>query len=127
MKNFYIYLSVGLIGGGGYCLIELLTRGRTHYSMFFAGAIVLTSFYYINQKYEMNFILKCLVGMLIITAVELLFGLIFNIILKEHVWDYSGVPLNFLGQVCVPFSLIWFALSGVAFKVIDTVQENIGV
>ena len=103
MKNFYIYLAVGLIGGGGYCLIELLTRGRTHYSMFFAGAIVLTSFYYINQKYEMNFILK------------------------EHVWDYSGVPLNFLGQVCVPFSLIWFALSGVAFKVIDTVQENIGV
>ena len=80
MKNFYIYLAVGLIGGGGYCLIELLTRGRTHYSMFFAGAIVLTSFYYINQKYEMNFILKCLVGMLIITAVELLFGLIFNII-----------------------------------------------
>ena len=103
MKNFYIYLAVGLIGGGGYCLIELLTRGRTHYSMFFAGAIVLTSFYYINQKYEMNFILK------------------------EHVWDYSGVPLNFLGQVCVPFSLIWFALSGVAFKVIDTVQENIGI
>ena len=69
--------------------------------------------------------LKCLVGMLIITGVELLFGLIFNIILKEHVWDYSGVPLNFLGQVCVPFSLIWFALSGVAFKVIDTVQESI--
>lgn len=53
----------------------------------------------------MSFWLKCLVGMLIITGVELLFGLIFNIILKEHVWDYSGVPLNFLGQVCVPFSL----------------------
>ena len=82
---------------------------------------------YINQKYEMNFWLKCLVGMLIITGVELLFGLIFNIILKEHVWDYSGVPLNFLGQVCVPFSLLWFALSGVAFKVIDTGQENIGI
>ena len=51
----------------------------------------------------------------------------FNIILKEHVWDYSGVPLNFLGQVCVPFSLIWFALSGVAFKVIDMAQKNIGI
>ena len=126
MKNFYTYLIVALMGGAGYCLIEILYRGRTHYSMFFAGAIVLSSFYYINQKYEMSFWLKCLVGMLIITGVELLFGLIFNIILKEHVWDYSGVPLNFLGQVCVPFSLLWFALSGVAFKVIDTVQETIG-
>ena len=111
MKNFYTYLIVALTGGAGYCLIEILYRGRTHYSMFFAGAIVLSSFYYINQKYEMSFGLKCLVGMLIITGV----------------WDYSGVPLNFLGQVCVPFSLLWFALSGVAFKVIDTVQENIGV
>ena len=127
MKNFYTYLIVALTGGAGYCLIEILYRGRTHYSMFFAGAIVLSSFYYINQKYEMSFWLKCLVGMLIITGVELLFGLIFNIILKEHVWDYSGVPLNFLGQVCVPFSLLWFVLSGVAFKVIDTVQESIGV
>ena len=99
MKNFYTYLIVALTGGAGYCLIEILYRGRTHYSMFFAGAIVLSSFYYINQKYEMSFGLKCLVGMLIITGVELLFGLIFNIILKEHVWDYSGVPLNFLGTV----------------------------
>ena len=123
MKNFYIYLAVGLIGGGGYCLIELLTRGRTHYSMFFAGAIVLTSFYYINQKYEMNFILKCLVGMLIITAVELLFGLIFNIILKEHVWDYSGGPGNIMGQGCPQFTLAGAALSAVAGWVEDRLHK----
>ena len=41
MKNFYTYLIVALTGGAGYCLIEILYRGRTHYSMFFAGAIVL--------------------------------------------------------------------------------------
>ena len=85
MKNFYTYLIVALTGGAGYCLIEILYRGRTHYSMFFAGAIVLSSFYYINQKYEMSFWLKCLVGMLIITGFELLFGLIFNIILFKLV------------------------------------------
>lgn len=125
MKYFYTYLITSLIGGFGYCLIEILYRGRTHYSMFFAGAIVLSSFYYINQKYEMHFLLKCLVGMLIITGIELAFGLVFNIILKERVWDYSGLPLNFLGQICVPFSLLWFCVSGVAFKLIDMVQESI--
>lgn len=106
-------------------MIEILYRGRTHYSMFFAGAIVLSSFYYINQNYEMHFLLKCLMGMLIITGIELAFGLVFNIILKERVWDYSGLPLNFLGQICVPFSLLWFGASGVAFKLIDMVQESI--
>ena len=125
MKYFYTYLITSFIGGFGYCLIEILYRGRTHYSMFFAGAIVLSSFYYINQRYEMSFLTKCLVGMLIITGIELVFGLVFNIILKERVWDYSSVPLNFLGQICVPFSLLWFVMSGLAFKVLDLVQSNI--
>lgn len=122
MKSFNLYFSVSLAGGLLYCITELLWRGRTHYSMFFAGAIVLGCFYYINQSFEMPFLLKCLLGMLIITLVELAFGLVFNIILREHVWDYSGVPLNFMGQICVPFSIAWFALSAVAFRLIDAVQ-----
>lgn len=121
MKNFLTYLIVALIGGCGYCLIEIIYRGRTHYSMFFAGAIVLTTFYYISKNYELPLWAKCLAGMIIITGIELVFGIVFNIILKEQVWDYSNVPLNFLGQICVPFSLIWFVLSGVAFKVLEKV------
>lgn len=124
MKMFFNYLIAALIGGFGYCLIEIMYRGRTHYSMFFAGAIVLSTFYYINTNFQMSIWMKCLIGMLIITGVELIFGIAFNIILKEHVWDYSNVPLNFLGQICVPFSLIWFALSGVAFKVLEKIQVS---
>lgn len=122
MKNFFEYLTAALIGGFGYCLIEILYRGRTHYSMFFAGAIVLSSFYYISKTYSLPFWLKCLAGMLIITGIELIFGIAFNIILKEHVWDYSNVPLNFLGQICVPFSVLWFFLSGIAFKLIEKLR-----
>ena len=121
MKFFFSYLMAALIGGFGYCLIEIIYRGRTHYSMFFAGAIVLNTFYYISNTYRLPLWQKCLAGMIIITGIELVFGIVFNIILKENVWDYSNVPLNFLGQICVPFSLIWFALSGVAFKVLEKV------
>lgn len=121
MKSFFTYLFAALIGGFGYCLIEIIYRGRTHYSMFFAGAIVLSSFYFISKNYQLNFWLKCLIGMLIITGIELIFGVAFNIILKEQVWDYSNMPMNFLGQICIPFSLIWFALSGVAFKILEKV------
>lgn len=122
MKMFNNYLFTALIGGFGYCLIELIWRGRTHYSMFFAGAIVLSSFYFINQNYQLPYLLKCLAGMIIITGVELVFGIVFNLILKEHVWDYSNVALNFLGQICVPFSVLWFFLSGIAFKVLERVK-----
>lgn len=63
--------------------------------------------------------------MVIITVIELIFGVVFNLILKEHIWDYSNVPLNFMGQICVPFSLIWLVLSGVAFKVIEKIDEAV--
>ena len=31
---------------------------------------------------------------------------------RDHaVWDYRGMPANFLGQICLPFSLLWIPLS----------------
>lgn len=121
MRTFLSYLLAALIGGFGYFLIEIIYRGRTHYSMFFAGAIVLSTFYFISNNYSLPLWAKCLAGMIIITLIELVLGIVFNIILKEGVWDYSNVPLNFLGQICVPFSLIWFVLSGVTFKVMEKI------
>ena len=41
-------------------------------------------------------------------------GVIVNIWLKLGVWDYSGLPLNILGQVCLPFYFAWVGLSVVA-------------
>lgn len=61
-------------------------------------------------------LLKCFLGDLIITAVELIFGLIFNLKYHMQVWDYSNMPLNLLGQICLPFSILWFALSFLLFK-----------
>ncbi len=61
-------------------------------------------------------LLKCFLGALIITAVELIFGLIFNLKYHMQVWDYSNMPLNLLGQICLPFSILWFALSFLLFK-----------
>lgn len=121
MRIFFNYLFAALIGGFGYCLIEIIYRGRTHYSMFFAGAIVMSTFYFISKNSSLPLWAKCIIGMLFITGIELIFGIIFNIILKENVWDYSNVPLNFLGQICIPFSLIWLVLSGAAFKVLEKV------
>lgn len=122
MKEFFVYLYIALLGGFGYCTIEIIYRGRTHYSMFFAGAVVLASFYYISKNTQLTFLQKCFVGALIITLLELVLGIWFNLILKENVWNYSNVPLNFMGQICVPFSLIWFIMSGAVFKIMEKAE-----
>lgn len=123
MRNFYTYLFVSLLGGFGYCFIEILWRGRTHYSMFFAGAVVLSTFYYISQNYNIPLWAKGIVGMIIITVLEFILGIIFNVILKENVWDYSNMPLNVMGQICLPFSAIWFVLSALAFISIEKAEH----
>lgn len=122
MKEFFVYLYLAVLGGFGYCTIEILWRGRTHYSMFFAGAIVMSSFYYISKNTDFSFIQKCILGAVIITAIELVIGIWFNLILKQDVWDYSNVPMNFMGQICIPFSLLWFGLSAIVFKIMEKAE-----
>lgn len=116
-----MYALIAVIGGAGYCTIELLYRGRTHYSMFFAGAIILSTFYFIARNFDLPFWAKCLIGAALITAVEFIFGIVFNIWLKEGVWDYSNTPLNLMGQICLPFSAIWFVMSAVVFKIFEKI------
>lgn len=106
------FLTVALLGGFVYGLVEILFRGYTHPSMVAAGGICFTVLYYINLKMKSrNLILRGLIGSLVITLVELAFGVVFNMILGMRVWDYSNMPFNFLGQICPVFSFIWFIFS----------------
>lgn len=58
-----------------------------------------------------SLIAKGILGGFVITAVEFIFGFIFNIILKMKVWDYSNIPFNIKGQICPVFTFIWIILS----------------
>lgn len=79
MTDFFFYLFRFLFGGAAYCTIELVYRGRTHYSMFFAGGIILAAFYCLERTQpDLRLALKCLMGAGIITGVELVFGLVFK-------------------------------------------------
>lgn len=54
-----------------------------------------------------------------ITAVEFVAGMILNVWLNLNVWDYSNMPLNIMGQICLPFSVAWFFLSAVGIIMDD--------
>ena len=97
--------------------LELLWRGWSHSSMFLAGG---SCFLLLGQlsRSRMKLPLRALAGAGIITAVELLTGIIAN---RDYsVWDYRNMPMNYRGQICLPFCLLWVPISlfGMGFYVL---------
>ena len=111
-----------VIGGGSYVMLELLWRGRSHYSMFLAGG---TCFLLLGRlgKTKIPLFVRGVAGAGVITAVELLTGLLVN--RRYQVWDYRQLPLNLLGQVCLPFSLLWIPLSLGAMELYRYLNQGI--
>lgn len=101
------------IGGIAYILIELLWRGYSHWSMFFLGGLCFLVIGLINERssWETPVLFEVLLGAFVITALEFVFGYILNIRLRLDVWDYSDMPYNIMGQVCLPYMVLWFVLS----------------
>ena len=106
-----IILLTFFLGGTSYVLLELLWRGRSHVSMFCAGGLALLLLHGLFLRFALPLFAQCLLGGLVITAIEFVAGAIVNVRLKLNVWDYSKMPLNLYGQVCLPFSLLWCLLT----------------
>lgn len=106
-------LSLFIIGGGGYIILEILWRGYSHWSMFITGGlcVVLVCEMDRQRRRDTHFLARCIYGAVIITSVEFLVGCIVNLWLRWNIWDYSSVPLNLMGQISLPFTMAWLLLS----------------
>ncbi len=120
-NSFLKYSFLFLIGGFAYGGIEILFRGYSHISMFIAGGICFILIGLINTvfSWDIAFISQMVISSCIITAVEFICGLIVNVWLELDVWDYSTLPYNLLGQICILYSIIWFFLSPLAIIMDD--------
>lgn len=111
MKTIGTRAFVFLTGCFIYSLMEISARGFTHWTMTLTGGIILTILYEMfTGLRSVPFWQKCILGPLIITSVEFTVGVIVNIILGWNVWNYSDMPFNILGQICLPFTVLWFFL-----------------
>ena len=105
-------MIVFTVGAVGYPLIEIMWRGFSHWTMEFAGGICFLAIYILNEKNRgASLLKKCVLGSCIITGVELTVGMIVNKLLHWNVWNYSRLPFNLMGQICLPYSLLWFLLT----------------
>lgn len=112
------YALAFLIGAIVYPIIEIMWRGHTHISMALLGGICMSFIYFIYHAFSYrSVIFRALLSTLMISAWELLFGAVLNIAFGMDIWDYSDMPLNFMGQVCLPYASLWLLLSFPAFVV----------
>lgn len=118
----YIFLFV--LGGIAYIEIEILWRGRSHFSMFILGGMI---FLYAGiqngfESWDKPLWLQILQVESIILLSEFVTECIVNLWLGLNVWDYSSLPLNFKGQICLPYALLFLPLALVAIILDDYVR-----
>ena len=113
-----------ITGGILYGVLEVTWRGYTHWTMLVLAAVLCVPLDLANERipWDMPLLLQALLGGLTITVAELVAGLVLNVWLGLHIWDYSGLWGNLLGQVCPQYAALWCLLAGpviVAFDWID--------
>ena len=114
-------MTLWLWGGFIFYGIELLWRGYSYPSMFVVGGLCFLIIGGINNylPWSIGLVRQAIIGGGAVTIIELISGLILNIWLGLGIWDYSHLPFNLLGQICLTYSLIWVILSVVGIFLDD--------
>lgn len=117
----YKQLFLFVFGGSLYYMIEILYRGYSHWTMLMAGGIIFLFAGYQGHMHsgDYPFWKKTLNVWLFALYVEFSMGCLVNLRLGWNVWDYSDLPFNILGQVCLPFALMFLPLCAAAIIVDD--------
>lgn len=120
-------LALFIVGGIVYLGVEILWRGHTHWSMGIVGGLCFILVGLINEVfiYKMYLEVQAAIASTIITIVEFFAGLLINVKLGWDVWDYSNLPFNIMGQVCLLFMILWFFLAFVAIILDDVIRAII--
>jgi len=106
-------------------LLELVWRGRSHWTMFLLGGLCFWIIGSLNRRCAMPLMLQSCLGAMAVTALELCTGLIVNVWLGWNVWDYSSLPFNLMGQICLYFFVLWIPVSAVAAVAEDWLRHRL--
>ena len=122
-----IFVTSGLI----YIMLELLWRGRTHWTMFLCAGLCGLVMANINNnwlEFDTDFRIQVFVSALMCSTFEFFFGIIFNG--DFSIWDYRGMwgTIHALGdQVNVIFFGIWIIISVFGLPLLDWIQWKLEV
>lgn len=117
-------LFLFVLGGSLYTACELIFRGHSHWSMFLLGAVCFCFAGSINENIRQEIPLwkQVIIGTGFTMVMEFITGCIVNLWLGWNVWDYSNIPFNIMGQVCLPFSIMFSILILAAILLDDYIR-----
>lgn len=70
----------------------------------------------------MDLLLQGIIGSITITSTEFIVGMASKLQGHLPMWDYSNMPLNFEGVICLPFSLLWIGVSIIGILIADAIK-----
>ena len=112
MKRLSEYLFFWTLGGTLYYSFEMIFRGFSHWSMFMLGGFCLV--FCIQQGiwtgWDSPLWLQVLWCSVFVTTGEFITGILVNKVMHWHVWDYSDQPFQLMGQICIPFAVLFSGL-----------------
>ena len=106
------------IPSGGYANIVMLPIGGL------CGVLV-GAINQVPKFYNMKVVYQSLISTGIILIVELVCGILVNLVLGLHIWDYSDRPFNILGQICLHYGVLWFLISPFAIWLEDNIRYRL--
>lgn len=121
-KYTVLFLTFGLI----YFVIESVYKGHiTDPRMIIMAGVIGVLIGLVNNlfSFDTNFILQSLVGTLIAVLAEGICGYQCNIVEHLELWDYSNLPLSFIGgQINLFFAIAWMLLSAICIVLDDYIR-----
>ena len=122
LKWFTIFMTGGLV----YYFLEIAVRHYSHFSMIICGGLATLLCGGLNQTFKkMGMCMQMLLSSVIVSELEFITGYIFNLHMNCNVWDYSDVPYNLMGQICLPYSLLWLLIAPAMIYVDDNIRSNL--
>ena len=112
----------------GYCIyiaIEVTARGVSYPIMGVCGGLTVLILDKINDRisWDTDILIQSICGSILITFFELVIGeTALHTDIFPVMWDYSDMPLNFDGVICLPFSLLWCVMSVLAIFLADAIN-----
>ena len=116
---YYTVEGIWRIGNGGWANIVMLPIGGL------CGVLV-GSLHKIPRFYSMRVITQAFLGTCIVLTIELLTGIVLNRWLGLQIWDYTGQPGNIMGQICLPYGVLWFAIMPFTIWLEDRLRGSLG-
>ncbi|MCR4736378.1 MAG: hypothetical protein K5829_15385 [Treponema sp.] len=133
---FIIYSFVGWVVEVAYHAVTLgkvVNRGFLNgplcpvYGFGMLAVLSIAHFIPLNEAGQINTPLLFLTGLIFTTLIELIAGWILDKAFHARWWDYSEVPLNLNGYICLKFSIIWGLAVLIAVKIFHPVVEHLSL